>query len=480
MDVRCPQCETLYELDATQLKSKVVTLKCSQCEHVFRFESRASVVQENQRRWMVRNLATGDVLYLNTFETLHKWIMEGKVSRDDEISRTGKRWMLLGDIGEFMPIFQVVDSISSIAGGASAEEEPVAEAATPVDRTGELPPSPHGEALERERVKTSIQYGGEPAKSEEVTKRARPERPVSTTPAPEPEPEPRPSEPARAAAASSRQRESSNPAVASHLEEDSQWEIGSGLQQEPSEPIEVPGSSGSKWPIFVVLLIALAGGGDYYVANFQPELLGVIDERSEREVVSIGDADAGETDASKVTEEARPAEAIANAYEAAFVALSQKEGTLFQAAVEATRPATDQALGVATEEAEAWAEGGAVDELLSQARRSLERGRQSRALGLYQDVLEQDKSNVIAITGIGWVYVEQSRSADAIAQFKRALQYNDDYGDAYIGLGTAERQRGNLKAAYDAYDLYLGRHPKGPKASIARYQMEQLRQQLGL
>lgn len=472
MDVRCPQCETLYELDSSQIKSKVVTLKCSQCQHVFRFESRTSIIQENQRRWMVRNLESGDILYLNSFEVLHKRIMEGQVSRRDEISRTGKKWTLLGDIGEFMPVFQVVDSISSIAG----EDSPAAKAVSPVEK--ELPPSPRAEDIpERQRVSTSIQYGGESA--EDVTKRARPERPTTPTPSPETDPDREVSqavkeEPSVPAAT----EPEASPRLKSTLDDSSQWAIGGGALEEPSEPIELPSSGRSAWPVVLLVLILAAGGGYYYVANFQPDLLAsILEQNPDREVVSIGQNDAG-VDAA--TEQVDVHQVVAGAYAAAFNAQQQQEAGLFESVVRSLRPAMDQALGVATEESEAWAEGGAIDELLVDARRALESGRHARALSIYEEVLGQDGGNVIAITGIGWAYVEQSRSADAVSQFKRALDLNSGYGDAYIGLGTAERQRGNLKAAYDAYDLYLGRHPRGEKASIARYQLEQLRRQLEL
>jgi predicted Zn finger-like uncharacterized protein len=52
MDVRCPQCETLYEFDDAHFqKSGAVTLKCSNCGHVFRLEPEQNEpIQENQRR----------------------------------------------------------------------------------------------------------------------------------------------------------------------------------------------------------------------------------------------------------------------------------------------------------------------------------------------------------------------------------------------------------------------------------------------
>lgn len=65
---------------------------------------------------MVRDAEKGDILYLNGFETLHRWIVERKIDRSWQISRTGDKWTTLGTIGEFRPIFQVVENVSSIEG----------------------------------------------------------------------------------------------------------------------------------------------------------------------------------------------------------------------------------------------------------------------------------------------------------------------------------------------------------------------------
>ncbi|MEO1172799.1 MAG: tetratricopeptide repeat protein, partial [Myxococcota bacterium] len=49
--------------------------------------------------------------------TLQRWIVERKVSRDDEISRTGQKWERLGNIAELATFFQVVEQ--------AAEPKPV-------------------------------------------------------------------------------------------------------------------------------------------------------------------------------------------------------------------------------------------------------------------------------------------------------------------------------------------------------------------
>jgi Flp pilus assembly protein TadD len=81
---------------------------------------------------------------------------------------------------------------------------------------------------------------------------------------------------------------------------------------------------------------------------------------------------------------------------------------------------------------------------------------------------------------LGWAYLQEGDNNEAVVKFQRGLELDARNGDALIGLGSAERQRGNLEAAMRAYDLYLGRHPRGDKVSIAQYQLDALKRQLGL
>ncbi len=42
MDVRCEKCQTEYELDEARLKPSGVTVKCTQCGHMFKIRKRAN------------------------------------------------------------------------------------------------------------------------------------------------------------------------------------------------------------------------------------------------------------------------------------------------------------------------------------------------------------------------------------------------------------------------------------------------------
>jgi predicted Zn finger-like uncharacterized protein len=125
MDVRCERCGTEYEFDETKVTEAGVTVKCAQCGHLFkvRRRSEASIAARmpgpaivtapvGERMWIVRDPKSGDVQRFRELTTLQQWIVERRVSRDHEISRTGETWKPLGEIAELASFFQVVDMAS--------------------------------------------------------------------------------------------------------------------------------------------------------------------------------------------------------------------------------------------------------------------------------------------------------------------------------------------------------------------------------
>jgi predicted Zn finger-like uncharacterized protein len=133
MDVRCRQCGTEYELDDARVAAAGTTVKCSTCSHIFKVlpggVTKDSVAlaapapeasppqgspssqppQAASPDWMVRKV-DGQVYRFKELTTLQKWIVERKVVRDDEISRTGRSWKRLGEIAELTSFFQVVEA----------------------------------------------------------------------------------------------------------------------------------------------------------------------------------------------------------------------------------------------------------------------------------------------------------------------------------------------------------------------------------
>lgn len=458
MDVRCPQCQTLYELETSQLKSREITLKCSQCQHVFKIETRqSSVVQENQRRWMIRSKRTGDILYVSSFDVLHQWLMQGKVRKSDQISRTGKKWVVISEIGEFMPIFQVIDSISNLMG--SPEDSAIA---------ARIPEQVMASAVPAPKVVS------EPVEREEVTQRA---RPPSPTPGPQELPPGPPSVHLEGPFAKPKEPEHSQ----------DEWSLGAELgdlpsttfDQELTSQTELP-KSGAGRVVFALLLIAGIAAASVYF--FQRDLLDPVLGPANNEVVALSETPSKEK-ADQPAEKSGfevVSEAGEKAVSAALNAAEEQNAAKMSGVMKALRPSIDQALGLATEEAELAAEGGLVDYKLDEAKQALKYNRTAKAISLYEDILKKDGRNADAYVGLGWAYLQEGDNNEAVVKFQRGLELDARNGDALIGLGSAERQRGNLEAAMRAYDLYLGRHPRGDKVSIAQYQLDALKRQLGL
>src|SRR5438445_3230858 len=150
MDVRCEKCQTEYELDESRLKPGGVTVKCTNCGHMFKIRKRANTnvgvpntpgadapkpkpaatppagqpmpISERskrdqdapvniadmpsgpasasaERQWLVR-MENGEQKTCRELATLQQWIVAGVVSRESLISRSGKTWKRLGDIPE--------------------------------------------------------------------------------------------------------------------------------------------------------------------------------------------------------------------------------------------------------------------------------------------------------------------------------------------------------------------------------------------
>ena len=176
MDVRCEKCMTVYEFDDSKVGEQGVTVKCTQCGNLFKVKRRertqelamgaaaarspayvqpAQSVPSTQRTtvpgipvinktvqgrppavgqqpqapqpqpqanatpepgsWMIRLQGSGEIFRFRELTTLQQWIVERKVSRDDEISRTGDQWKRLGGIAELASFFHIVEQAAAVA-----------------------------------------------------------------------------------------------------------------------------------------------------------------------------------------------------------------------------------------------------------------------------------------------------------------------------------------------------------------------------
>lgn len=258
---------------------------------------------------------------------------------------------------------------------------------------------------------------------------------------------------------------------------------GSGLQEAPGPTTgtyeTAAESSSSKWPIVAFIVVLLIGGGAAGVYFAKPELVDGLLASGGEKAVPIEGEEADKPSEPPVEQGPTPQEAVASAVESARGASDEREATLVAEAVTPAREGLVAARAEAKKDADKEAEEPDPDAMLAQARRLLERGDANRARKKYHDVLEIQRSNVEAVTGLGWSLLAAGSPAAAAAQFRRAKSLNPSFGDAYIGLGKAERQLGNKQGALDAYSTYLSRFPSGSKASIAEYQKQRLEDELG-
>ncbi len=169
MDVRCEKCGTEYELDDVQVTEQGVTVKCTQCGHIFRVVRKSQTAPRGvpvkvgsvpsssassnvasaptvqapsaggapgatapktqakaaAKQWFIRK-ASGETFRFRELTTLQQWIVEEKVGKDDEISRTGRSWEKLGAIEELKPFFMVVEQARLARKAALRATEPEA------------------------------------------------------------------------------------------------------------------------------------------------------------------------------------------------------------------------------------------------------------------------------------------------------------------------------------------------------------------
>lgn len=468
------------------MRGAVATLKCSVCQHLFRIETKISIGREDQRRWMVRNTSTGDILYFSGFESLHNMILEGKVGKRDQISRTGQRWTSLDAMGEFMPVFQVVESINSIS----------------------RPPQP-----ERPRATTVQQF----ARSVDAP-----------SPAPTPQPprvEPRYTPPASierasvaerrtgaAPAVTSPQRAVSSPPVddtsgrvrldtrmsgvvggVESQPANDQWSLGdfhavSGMHDaiERSDQFTAPAPkvSGGR-VLFVIFLLGLVGGAAYAFVFERDRIDALLVGGA---VVSAQSDDKSEPadkkdDVQSPPKERSPASnamvGVHQSLERARGVAHEREAAVVAGAVGGGQVVLYKAVAAADKRAERRARRADIKTLIKDAKKAADRGDMEKAKELYFDALDVNSRDTDALTGLGWVLVSMGRLESASVQFRRAMAVDSRHEDAYIGLGKAERSKGNLHGALKIYEEYLRKFPSGRKVSIARYQRDEIKRSLG-
>lgn len=482
MDVSCPSCDTLYELDDRHFDDdRRATFKCSSCGQLFQLQHNGSSRNQEGRRWMIRRQNSGDILYCSGFDVLHQWLVEGRVTAGDTISRTGNSWKRLGDIGELAPIFEVVESIADIAGddreestdtslqhATSAVQRGAAEATDDPDPES-TPPATTPEASER--TDNAVDQTSSLRQSEADSN-------GRTKPGPGVQLE------GRRFGSAERTDDTENadgtaeeePAGESTVDDQTFGQ----LEHHQEPPPEVAGSAtGRRWPWVLAAVVALSVGAGVWQYDAIQQFADDVAAQSDRGEGETGDdrrqasepmrsiEDEAEHGVAQSLEEARERQ-----YRAGMTGLVSDS-------VDALRDAVDdgrQAASDAAQAREAAARGpSTVSGYIDAGRRARDRGAIDDARRYFEEALEMSSSNPAALVGLGWTELSDGRDAQAIELFERARRQDPSASEALIGLGRAERNRGRQQAALDAYEAYLREFPGGDQASIAEYQSEQLR-----
>jgi tetratricopeptide (TPR) repeat protein len=75
----------------------------------------------------------------------------------------------------------------------------------------------------------------------------------------------------------------------------------------------------------------------------------------------------------------------------------------------------------------------------------------SSRIEVFEQMLESDPENTLALFGLAKEYEKAGRHADVIASLTKYLQLFNDEGNAYGMLATAHERLGNRDAARTAY-----------------------------
>jgi len=516
MDVRCERCKTQYVFDDDQVGEAGLTVRCSNCGHVFRVKKKALVVTvpvkpgelgetapvatadihrgtagsaaaasargdaERVPDWTLRK-PNGDVYPFRDLSILQKWVVERKASREDEVSRQGEPWRRLAELPELEPFFAVIER---------ADRGPIAAApSVPAQGAATAP---------RDAQPTIIEFP----------------QPRPVFPGPGHQPAPARTEPGFgpavegegpvAGALPPMPRESwEAPAARSQAAPEPAWTADP--DERPSKPEEDGGDGVERRsvkrsrfaPIAVVLGLFVATGLAVFLAN--PAWFGLehakpppqpaaapapaqIPVTTEVPAKPPEPPPASATAAPAPPPSAPTATPSPNSLPPASAAPQPAPATPTPAtpAPEATpseqpKVAAAKPIPAPEKPAEAKRPRG-MKGLLADAQRLRERGRAAEALDVYGRALELEPENANALAGRGLCYLELSQYAPAEASFQAALDTDAQHADALMGLAETYRYEGRRAEAVAYYQKYLAAHPDGEDAVAARNAIEALKE----
>ena len=111
---------------------------------------------------------------------------------------------------------------------------------------------------------------------------------------------------------------------------------------------------------------------------------------------------------------------------------------------------------------------------LKRANKLAENGSCEQAMPLFRKVLDDNPSNVEALTGLGFCHLDRKEYASAHTRFRAALGISSRYQDAMWGIAEMYQRQGNAEEAIAKYQAFIDAYPTTRRAAAARKQIEKL------
>ncbi len=420
MDVSCPRCQTEYEFDEARITEDGVTVKCTECGHVFRVRKTPEgelPPAPQPREWKIRRRSTGTTSTCRELTSLQQWIVEGKVGREDEISLTGETWKRLGDIPELASFFQVVDD----AAKARAYES-VRSASQGVSVSSNAPTAPN------------------------ITETWREPNFKAPLPAETLGPVPSSNLTLRGGFAISQDQGLTQP-------------LSSNTRRKPlpaADELELERAiqgSGAKWPALIVLSLIIAAALGWYFGSYQPEQNRLAAEQAAKAAVPV----------SVPVTAVAPVAQLTGAPTAVMFDAGALEAITVRDAGQSAGPSTKF-------------EGKSdFDSLQRRGEALLAQDKPDAALSLFGRAAELKPERVEPLVGKGLALLDLNNAPAAEAAFERAIGINPRYGPGIMGLAESLRTQGKNERAIEWYERYLEVMPDGTEANVARHNIERLR-----
>lgn len=545
MDVSCPRCKTEYEFDDARVPETGVTVKCTQCSHVFRVKRKGVDTAPSEppnattpfgvarwpekaphpseepaarptppsapsfdepvlppapppREWKVRT-KSGKVHAFQELTTLQKWIIERKVSRDDEISLTGENWKGLGAIAELSSFFQVVEEAQL---ARELTEKAAAQAASPNSITEPSMEKPViQESLSDEEAALAALPTSAPRMRKGLPTAQPPKAPTET-----------PMLGAVPRQLSTPVREVQSPQLRLNAPLQNEREVAAApVQQRPlhslpprrisaarqevdesdDELVTLAGAKGgaAKWIGILLVLLGVGGAAAWYFMVWAPQQAQLKAEAQQQELAAQQkaklEAEAlanGQVEPGAVVD-AGMAQAVVDAGAMAVAPKTLDAGPFV--AVVAVIDAGTVANGSKPEDSKPGDSkpdnGGKkeptrdYDYYLSLGDRWRDREKPEAALEAYGKAAELNPDRAEAVAGRGLALIDMGKSEQGETALQKALKLNRRYGPAIMGLAEVYRTMGQTDKAIEYYELYLERLPNGLEANVAKNNIERLK-----